>query len=105
MSLFIVPLFFLLFHELQHWMKDRNSKVKSLVKRSVQLIGVNTLQIYVLQYFSFRLFDYLSNNTLSQFTLNNEWLMSPVIALAHCYFCVLVTILINKLKLGFVFGR
>ena len=67
MSLFIVPLFFLLFHELQHWMKDRNSKVKSFVKRSVQLIGVNTLQIYVLQYFSFRLFDYLSNNTLTQF--------------------------------------
>lgn len=47
MSLFIVPLFFLLFHELQRWMKDRNSKVKSFVKRSVQLIGVNTLQIYV----------------------------------------------------------
>lgn len=105
MSLFIVPLFFLLFHELQRWMKDRNSKVKSFVKRSVQLIGVNTLQIYVLQYFSFRLFDYLSNNTLSQFTLDNEWLMSPVIALVHCYLCVFATIVINKLKLGFVFGR
>ena len=105
MSVFIVPLFFLVFHELEYRLKEKNCKIKSVIKRQVQLIGMNTLQIYVLQYFSMELFGYCTNNVLPQFVLGNEWLMSPVVALGHCYVCVLATIVINKLRLGFVFGR
>lgn len=105
MSVFIVPLSFLVFHELEIKLKNNKSKIKNLVKQSVQLIGVNTLQIYVLQSFSFSLIDCCTNKAMPQFALNNEWLMSPLIALGHCYLCVLMTMFINKLRLGFVFGR
>lgn len=105
MSVFIVPLLFLVFHEAECRTKGKNSSVKRMIKCLGHEIGVSTLQIYVLQYFAISVFGYCIGKELPNNIIKYEWMLSPLLALVISYVCVLVKVLLEKMKLSFVFGR
>lgn len=105
MSFFIVPMLFVLFHEAEERLKGMSNPIKSVAKYLGHKIGINTLQIYVLQYFAINLTEKLVCDVLKVDLSSYELLLSPVLAVIICLLCVLVTEVLYKVKLGFVFGR
>ena len=63
------------------------------------------MQIYVLQYFAINLTEKLVCDVLKVDLSSYELFLSPVSAVVICLLCVLVTEVLYKAKLGFVFGR
>lgn len=105
MSFFIVPMLFVLFHEAEGRLKGKSNSIKRATKLLGHKIGINTLQIYVLQYFAINLTEKLVCDVLKVDLSSYELLLSPVLAVIICLLCVLVTEVLYKVKLGFVFGR
>ena len=105
MSFFIVPMLFVVFHEAEVRFKGTTNPVKKTAKSLGHYIGINTLQIYVLQYFAINLTEKLVCDVLKVDLSSYELLLSPVLAVIICLLCVLVTDVLYKVKLGFVFGR
>ena len=105
MSFFIVPMLFVVFHEAEVRFKGTTNPVKKTAKSLGHYIGINTLQIYVLQYFAINLTEKLVCDVLKVDLSSYELLLSPVLAVIICLLCVLVTEVLYKVKLGFVFGR
>lgn len=105
MSFFIVPMLFVLFHEAEERLKGKSNSIKRATKYLGHKIGINTLQIYVLQYFAINLTEKLVCDVLKVDLSSYELLLSPVLAVIICLLCVLVTEVLYKVKLGFVFGR
>lgn len=105
MSLYIVPLLFILFHEVERRLKGKTNKIKSIVKFLGHQIGINTLQIYVLQYFVIHVFTLFFGEFCKSYLAEYELIFSPILGIILCLICVLVSELMHKLKLGFVFGR
>lgn len=105
MSLYIVPLLFILFHEVERRLKGKTNKIKSIVKFLGHQIGINTLQIYVLQYFVIHVFTLFFGEFCKSYLVECELIFSPILGIILCLICVLVSELMHKLKLGFVFGR
>lgn len=105
MSFFIVPMLFVLFHEAEVRFKGTTNSVKKTAKSLGHYIGINTLQIYVLQYFAINMTEKLVCDVLKVDLSSYELLLSPVLAVIICLLCVLVTEVLYKVKLGFVFGR
>lgn len=105
MSFFIVPLLFLLFHEAENRMKERKGWLKSALKYLGQRLGVNTLQIYVLQYFVIDWFSKFVWNSMGINVADKELVLSPIIGLLLSMVCVGLSDLLHKVRLGFLFGR
>lgn len=105
MSFFIVPMLFVLFHEAEERLKGKSNSIKRATKYLGHKIGINTLQIYVLQYFAINLTEKLICDVLKVDLSSYELLLSPALAVIICLLCVLVTEVLYKVKLGFVFGR
>ena len=105
MSFFIVPMLFVVFHEAEVRFKGTTNPVKKTAKSLGHYIGINTLQIYVLQYFAINLTETLVCDVLKVDLSSYELLLIPVLAVIICLLCVLVTEVLYKAKLGFVFGR
>lgn len=105
MSVFIVPFLFLVFHEAENRMKGKSNGGKCMMKYLGHELGINTLQIYVLQYFVISVFGFCIGKKLPDSIIGYEWLLSPLLALAISYVCVLIKVLLEKMKLSFVFGR
>lgn len=105
MSFFIVPLLFLIFHELESRLKGKKCRFKPMVKYLGQQLGVNTLQIYVLQYFIIRWFMMFIVDYLQVSIVEYELILSPIVGVLLSVICVWISQLLHKVKLGFVFGR
>ena len=105
MSFFIVPLLFLMFLELELRFKGtQNVVVKDMAKSMGHRIGVNTLQIYVLQYFAVDIVTKILVGARIDISAY-ELVLSPVLAILLCEICVLVSDVLHKMRLGFLFGR
>lgn len=105
MSFFIVPLLFLLFHEAENRMKGSKGCLKSAMKYLGHQLGVNTLQIYVLQYFAINWFVMLVRDHMEINFADEELIVSPIISVLLSMFCVGISTLLHKARLGFLFGR
>lgn len=104
MSFFIVPLLFLAFRDAEFRLKGKRGVVKGLVKSAGHRVGVNTLQIYVLQYFAIDVITIILAKAGVDISAY-ELVLSPVLALLLCEACVLVSDVLHRLRLGFLFGR
>lgn len=104
MSLFIVPLLFLLFHEVEFRLKGKHSRLKTATRSMGHRIGVSTLQIYVLQYFAIDIVTQVLHRVDVDVSAY-ELVLSPVLAILLCEVCVFISNLLHKMRLGFVFGR
>ena len=68
-------------------------------------LGVNTLQIYVLQYFAIRCFLMFIVDYLQVSIEEYELILNPMVGVLLSVICVWISQLLHKVKLGFVFGR
>lgn len=105
MSFFIVPLLFLIFHETENGMKARKGWLKSTMKYLCHQLGVNTLQIYVLQYFAINWCVILVRDSMGINLAEEELFLSPIIGVLLSMVCVGMSYLLHKARLGFLFGR
>lgn len=105
MSFFIVPLLFLIFHEAENRMKNRKGWLMSTMKYLGHQLGVNTLQIYVLQYFAIRCFLMFIVDYLQVSIEEYELILNPMVGVLLSVICVWISQLLHKVKFGFVFGR
>lgn len=105
MSFFIVPLLFVVFHEAEERLKGKSNSIKRATKYLGHKIGINTLQIYVLQYFVIDVTERLVRDVLNLDISSCELILSPLLAVTLCWLCVLLSNALHKVKLGFVFGR
>lgn len=105
MSFFIVPLLFLIFHELESRLKGYDSCLKSMIKYLALQLGVNTLQIYVLQYFVIRWFLMYVVDYLQVGIAEYELILNPIVGVLLSVICVWISQLLHKAKLGIVFDR
>lgn len=86
-------------------MKERKGWLKSALKYLGQRLGVNTLQIYVLQYFVIDWFSKFVWNSMGINVADKELVLSPIIGLLLSMVCVGLSDLLHKVRLGFLFGR
>lgn len=105
MSFFIVPMLFILFREAEMRCKGKNNAMKRTAKQWGHAIGVNTLQIYVLQYFAIDIVERMAHDVLRVDVSSYELVLSPVLAIGLCGVCVFVSEALHKTRLGFIFGR
>lgn len=101
-------LFFLfLFVWLEQQFKGKTSRVKSMLKWTGTLIGMNTLQIYVIHYFLIMPFNLkmFGNYMIENNLVALEYLISPLLSVMIAILCVYISKILYAMRLGFVFGR
>lgn len=83
--------------------RDAQNELENIIS----IIGRNTLQIYVLHFFTFKLLnlpilkEYLANHN----TGIDNFILTPIIAIIIAFICIIIRKILYKIHLGFIFGR
>lgn len=104
-ALAICVAFFIVFHQAGLLFRHREFVLKRIIKQVGMTIGQHTLHIYVIHYF---LITYLNLHALGDVMRlypSLEFVISPVAALVLAYVCIGMAWVLNRCRLGFVFGR
>lgn len=103
--IYAVPIILLLF--IIAYKAYGNATAKKGIQRIVSIIGQSTLQIYVLHYFFFKVFDLPAIRAFasSHNSIIDDFFITPPCSLLITISCIVLAKIIYKFRLGWVFGR